>query len=290
MKIKVQSSKFEEGWGENAPFRSSIPSELRASFELRTSFFSRAFTLAETLVVITILATLIAVLMPALSKVRSASKTVVCSANMKTVTMEFRFFAEGDNAGGRGNSEVLGSGRFWINDFQDSLYRLDEFWDRGSANTATLSSSDDPMLCPAGASRLTKRKGFPCGREAVGPLEDVSIAVNMRLYRAVFEAQGKKLLASPTASHLSMRFLDRPYVPLVLDVDAQQAVARGVDPFYIAPPITGLVDPYATGRYWSPSERHGGKVLVGFIGGHVLSSSAPDKERWDWGYQAEVGR
>jgi prepilin-type processing-associated H-X9-DG protein len=246
--------------------------------------------LIETLVVIVILAVLLALLMPALSKVRNASKTVVCSSNMKTVVMEFRFFAEGNSERGRGHSEALGGGRFWINDFLDSVYRLDEFWDRGEAHIAMLTTSDDLMLCPAGASRLTKRKGFPCGRNAVGPLEDVSLAVNMRLYRAVFDAQGKKLLASPTASHVGTRILDRPYIPLILDVDAKHALARGVDPFYIAPPLQGVDDPYASGRYWSPSDRHGGKSIVGFTGGHVLTSDDPEKERWDWGYQAEVGR
>jgi prepilin-type N-terminal cleavage/methylation domain-containing protein/prepilin-type processing-associated H-X9-DG protein len=251
---------------------------------------TQAFTLIETLVVITILAVLLALLMPALSAVRRASKTVVCSANMKTLLMDFLFFAQGDSPGGRGDSEKLGARRFWINDFQDSVYRLDEFWDRGNTNAATLSASDHPMLCPSAAPRLTKRKGFPCGREAVGPLEDISLAVNMRLYRAVFEAQGKKLLASPTATHLSSRIVDRPYVPLLLDVNGQQAVTRGVDPFYIAPPLAGVDDPYASGRYWSPAQRHSGKTIVGFVGGHVLTSERPHQERWDWRFQGELGR
>lgn len=249
-----------------------------------------AFTLIELLVVIAIIGVLLAMLVPALSAVRRSSRAVVCSANMKTLLMNFRFFAEGDSAGGRGDSEKLGGGRFWINDFQDNLYRLDEFWDGGNANSATLSSSDHPMLCPAGASRLTKRKGFSCGRQAVVPVEDVSLAVNMRLYRAVFEAQGKRLLASPTATRLSPRILDRPYVPLLLDVDGKNAVTRGVDPFYIAPPLSGVDDPYASGRYWSPAGRHNGKTIVGFVGGHVLTSEKPQKERWDWSYQGELGR
>jgi len=249
-----------------------------------------AFTLIEMLVVISIVGVLLAMLIPALSAVRGSSKAVVCSANMKTLLMDFRFFAEGDSVSGRGDSEQLGPGRFWINDFQDSLYRLDEFWDGGSANTASLSSSNDPMLCPAAATRLTKRKGFPCGRQAVGPVEDISLAVNMRLYRAVFVAQEKKLLGSPTATHLSARILDRPYVPLLLDVDGKEAVTRGVDPFYIAPPLPGVDDPYASGRYWSPARRHNGKSIVGFVGGHVLTSKEPEKERWDWSSQGELGQ
>jgi prepilin-type N-terminal cleavage/methylation domain-containing protein/prepilin-type processing-associated H-X9-DG protein len=249
-----------------------------------------AFTFVEMLVVIAIIGVLLAMLMPALSAVRRSSKALVCSANMQTLLTDFRFFADGDSTGGRGKSEQLGRGRFWINDFQDSLYHMDEFWDGGSAATTTLSSSDSPMLCPAGARQLTKRKGFPCGRQAVSPVEDVSLAVNMRLYRAVLDVQGKKLLASPTATHLSTRILDRPYVPLILDVDGKQAVAGGVDPFYVAPPIPGVDDPYASGRYWSPARRHNGKTIVGFVGGHVLTSEKPEKERWDWSYQGELGR
>lgn len=263
---------------------------VRFTLPLRLRAERHAFTLVETLVVVAIIGLLLAMLMPALSAVRRSAKAIVCSANLQTLLKDFHFFANGESEGGRGDSEQLGPGRFWINDFQDSVYHIDEFWDGGSAVTATLSSSDSPMLCPAGASRLTKRQGFPCGHQAIGPADDVSLAVNMRLYRAVFDAQGKKLLASPTATYLSARILDRPYVPLILDVDGKRAVASGVDPFYIAPPIPGVDDPYAAGRYWSPARRHNGKTIVGFLGGHVLNSEMPEKERWDWGYQGELGR
>lgn len=250
----------------------------------------RAFTLIETLVVISIITVLLSILLPALSSARQASKTIVCTANMKTVVMEFGFFADGTSAGGRGDSELLGGNKFRINDFQDSLYQLDEFWDRENDSVGTLRSADSLALCPVGARRLTKRKGLPCGREAVGPVEDVSMAVNMRLYRAVFKIKGMQLLASPSATHVSNRILRHPYVPLILDVDGQEAARKGVDPFYIAPALEDVDDPYATGRYWSPSKRHGGKTVVGFIGGHVLSSTQPEEEHWDWSYQGELGR
>lgn len=250
----------------------------------------RAFTLIEMLVVISIISLLIAILLPAINSVRSASKTIVCSANMKTIVMEFRFFADGTSASGRGDSESLGRNRFSINDFQDSLYHLDEFWDRGEKTVGTLDNQKEIILCPASAPRLTKRKGLPCGREAVGPVEDISLAINMRLYRAVFEVKGKRLLASPSATHVSSRILDHPYVPLIMDVDGRDASNQGVDPFYMAPPLNNVDDPYMKGRYWSPSRRHGGKTVVGFVGGHVLSSPHPEKERWNWRYQGELGR
>ncbi len=250
----------------------------------------RAFTLIEMLVVVAIITLLLTILMPALGAARNAAKTVVCASNMKTITMEFGFFADGTSAFGRGDSEALGGNRFRINDFQDALYKLDEFWELGSQTTGLLSADHTLAMCPAGAPSLTKRKGLPCGREAVGPMEDVSIAMNMRLYRAVFNVRGKKLLASPNTTVVSPRTLSRPYAPLVMDVDGRAAAKQGVEPFYIAPPIAGQDDPYARGRYWSPAKRHAGKTLVGFLGGHVLSSLHPEREHWDWGHQAEVGR
>ena len=251
-----------------------------------------AFTLIEVLVVIAILAILLSVLLPALHSVRQASRTVVCSSNMKSITMEFRFFAEGTGERGRGDSQKLGGSRFWINDFQDSLYGLDEFWNLGEANSGVLKAPSELMLCPSAARQLEKRRGLPCGREAVGPAEDVSIALNMRLYRAVFEAKEKRLLASPLATRVSIRILDHPYVPLGMDVDGRVAVGKGVDPFYIAPPLRNADpdDPYATGRFWSPSKRHGGKTIIGFVGGHVLSSRQPEEEKWDWSHQGETGQ
>lgn len=242
------------------------------------------------LVTISIIAILLSILLPAISSARRGAKTIVCSANMKAIVMEFGFFADGTSEGGRGDSESMGGNRFRINDFQDSLYGLDEFWDRGDESVGSLMNQKELALCPAGAPNLTKRRGLPCGREAVGPVEDVSIAVNMRLYRAVFNIRGKKLLASPLATHVSSRILSHPYTPLIMDVDGKAAARKGVDPFYMAPPLKGGDDPYASGRYWSPSDRHGGTTVVGFIGGHVLRSAKPEEEHWDWSYQGEFGR
>lgn len=250
----------------------------------------RAFTLIEMLVTISIIAVLLAILLPAISSARQAAKTIVCSSNMKTIVMEFGFFADGTSEGGQGDSEALGGTRFRINDFQDSLYHLDEFWDRGEDTVGSLNNSKELALCPAGAPSLTKRRGLPCGREAVGPVEDVSLAVNMRLYRAVFDFKGKQLLASPSATHVSAKILDHPYVPLIMDADGRAAASKGVDPFYMAPPLKDTDDPYSDGRYWSPSDRHAGKTVVGFIGGHVLRSEKPEEERWEWSYQGEFGR
>lgn len=164
---------------------------------------------------------------------------------MKTIALEFDFFASGNSEGGRGRSETLGGDRFWINDFQDSLYKLDEFWDLREQDTGHVEIGDNPMLCPAGARRLTKRKGLPCGRESVGPVEGVSLALNMRLFRAVVDFQGKRILAPAAATHVFSRIRNHPYVPLVMDVDGKDAAKHGIDPFYIAPPLPDTAGPYA---------------------------------------------
>jgi len=239
-------------------------------------------------VVVAIIAVLLGLLIPALNAVRGSAKQLVCAANLRSVVSDFNAFVDGTHPLGRGDSESLGPGYSRINDFQNLLYRLDEYWDQGSARTATLSSDKDAMLCPAGAATLTRHIAQPCGREALDPVADVSIALNMRLYRPVINFHGKNVLAPTAASLVSSRILDHPYVPLALDVDGAKMIERGIDPFYLAPKIDGSDDPYATGKYWVQSSRHGRSLNVGFVGGHVLSSSHPESERWNWSYQAEV--
>ncbi len=196
---------------------------------------------------------------------------------------------DGNSAEGQGDSEKLGRNRFYVNDFQDSMYKLDEFWDLGAATSGPIRADKSVMLCPDGPSDLIKRKGFPCGNEAVGPSQDVTLAMNMRLHRGVVQFGGASLLAPAAVSKLRANILNHPYIPLVMDVDGQEAANRGLDPFYMAPPIQGTDDPYADGRYWMPSFKHGGKVNVAFVGGHVMSSRAPEKEGWNWGYQVTPG-
>ena len=249
-----------------------------------------AFTLLEMLVVMATIALLIAILLPALSSARGTVKALACSSNMRTVAMEFSLFAEGQNEAGRGDSERLGSGRFWMNDFVEQLYGIDEFWDLGENAKGTLGDSGEAMLCPAAGAKLTKRRGLPCSTEAVGPAGNISVAANMRLFRGTVLFKGREVLAPANGTYVSAQIIHHPYVPLVMDVNGQEAAERGNSPFYTAPPVAGDYGPYATGRYWMPSDRHHGKMNVAFVGGHVLSSTSPEKERWDWGYQAGVGR
>ncbi len=247
-------------------------------------------TLVELLVVISIIALLLGILSPAISHARSAMKQMKCSSNMRAVVMDFQFFASGQSQFGQGDSERLGRGRFQINDYQDHLYRLDEFWDLADESSGTLSVRDELMMCTAGTAQLTKKRGLPCGNEAIEPPEGVSIAVNMRLYRSVVPWGSASLLSPVAGTQLRSNVLDHPYVPLLMDVDGEEATRRNIEPFYTAPPRLGEDGPYADGRYWMPSRRHSGRTNVAFVGGHVLSSEHPEKETWNWGFQAQFGQ
>lgn len=248
------------------------------------------FTLIELLVVVAILTLLLSILGPAMSSVRQQVKGLRCLSNMKSIVFEFRLFAGGVSAGGRGDSETLGSNRFWIDDFQESLYGIDEFWSAADRDKETLFANRAMMLCPAGPRQLDKRRGLPCSNEAIGPSQDVSFALNMRMRRAAIMFHGSNVLAPVAATHVRSSVLDHPSVPLILDVDGREAARRGNEPFYVAPAIPEKDDPYSDGRYWTPSARHHGKTHVGFVGGHVVASDRPGDEPWDWAYQGDVGQ
>jgi prepilin-type N-terminal cleavage/methylation domain-containing protein/prepilin-type processing-associated H-X9-DG protein len=249
-----------------------------------------AFTLIELLVVIAVVAILVAILLPALRSVRDQAKRVLCASNLRSIAIDFQFFADGNSPLGRGDSTQLGRNRFRINDFQDAMYRLDEFWDQGDVQSGVLDASEQVSLCPAGVNRLTKFAGLPCGRDSLSPAEDVSLAFNMRLYRATVEVAGMPLLAPVSVTNVRADILSHPYVPLVMDVNGEEASDRGFEPFYIAPALSYVDDPYADDHFWTPSSRHGKRTNVAFVGGHVLSSRRPERETWNWDYTGSVGR
>lgn len=240
-----------------------------------------------------LLALFTSILLPSLQRMRANVQALVCASNMKSVAVEFSLFAE-SAVSTRGNSDALGPKRFWINDFQERLYRIDEFWDEPNSDTTILQGRGELMLCPATKGPLIRRRGLPCSSAALGPANNVSMAMNMRLYRAEIEFQGDMHLAPANSTQVLSRVVHHPYVPLLLDVNGEQSLTNGVEPFYTAPPLDGLASqddgrPYSSGQYWMPSSRHDGRTNVAFVGGHVLSSTNPATERWDWAYQATWG-
>jgi len=247
----------------------------------------RAFTLIEMLVVMAIIAVLLALLIPSLISAREQMRSLKCASNMKWTAFQFQLFADGTTEAGRGDSEDLGPNRFQVADFHESIYGIDEFWNHGGMLEAKLTAGNSVMVCPSAPGYLSTIPGGPC-EDSIEPRENVTLAINMRLYRPVVDDGGHKRIAPPAAAFLTPRTLSHPYAPLMIEVDGAAAVSRGADPFYMAPPLKGEQDPYTNGRYWSPARRHGGRTVVSFLGGHVLSSTAPANETWDWAYQAQV--
>jgi prepilin-type N-terminal cleavage/methylation domain-containing protein/prepilin-type processing-associated H-X9-DG protein len=252
----------------------------RAGHRVRASA-AGGFTLLELLVVIVILVVLVGMLAATIAKVRGATKTFLCKNNLKTVAFEFFQFGDEFARPYRGGSDD-GRPGFHIDDFQERVYRVAEFWDGGGASQADYDPASQPLMCPAGPRPLQRRAGLPCQAYAVTPAENVSVAFNMRLARASVTIQGRPVLRDV---RLGRQIFKYGSVPLAFDVDGREAVRRNVLPYYSAPPA-GDAGKYADGLLWFPATAHEGKVNVCFVGGHVLSSSSPETEpAWNWKYQ-----
>lgn len=245
---------------------------------------SGGFSLLELLVVMAILALLTSIMLGSLAKVRSAGRAVVCMNNLKTVGQEFFLFADGGYRAYRVDNDPQSRHLFRLEDFQEKLYRIHEFWDSGSAAEVPLDSNKHMLVCPAseGARALVKRKDLPCSSLAIAPPEGVSVGFNMRLDQVATTFNGWSRLQR---TRLSARVLDRAEVPLAFSVDGLAAAEKGVLPYYAAPPAgdTGL---YGTGRFWFPSLRHDGKMNVVYVGGHVHRTADPGTAaQAHWKYQ-----
>ncbi len=242
---------------------------------------SPAFTLLELLVVVTIIALILSILATAIRNVRVATKSFVCKNNLKTVGFDFYQFADEYARPYRGDSDD-GRPGFHVEDFQERVYRIAEFWDGGAETELACDPARQPLMCPAAPRQLRRHAGLPCGAYAVTPAENVGVGFNMRLAYASVYVGGRPVLREV---RVSPQILEHGSVPLAFDVDGQAAVQRDVLPYYSAPPA-GDTGRYGSGLLWFPRSGHHGKVQVSFVGGHVLSSSRPEQESaWDWKYQ-----
>jgi len=245
----------------------------------------RALSLVELLVVVAIIAVLLAILVGTLSRVRGAAHSFMCKNKLKTVAFEFFQFADPVGYVNRGDSDALDLRGFKIEDFQERVYRISEFWDAGAQTQVDYKSDEQPLLCAAGPQKLTRRKGLPCQNNAVSPPENVSVGFNMRLDKMSQQVGGVWVLKNV---RLTKRILEHPSVPLAFDVDGRSAAESGRLPHYSAPPA-GDPGIYGNGQFWFPSSRHGGQTNACFVGGHVLSSRNPETDAgWDWKYQHPV--
>ena len=239
----------------------------------------RGFTLLELLVVVAIIALLLSIVLASLAKARRAAQTVMCMNNLKTVGQEFFVFADG--GGGARQTPGRDSRLFHLEEFQEKLYRIDEFWDAGNKNQAVVDSKH-PLACPAVKAVMLKTKGLPCSGSAISPPEAVSIGFNMRLYQVSIVFNGRQRLQR---TWLSPRILEKPELPLAFGVDGKEADNKGVLPHYAAPPA-GDTGPYGSGLFWFPSLRHEGKLNVAHVGGYVQRARDPGRSaRANWKYQ-----
>lgn len=244
------------------------------------------FTVIELLVSVGIVSLLAAILLPAMSAGRQAAKDLECRAQFRDVTQRFINFADEGGIGLRGESAALGE-RFQIEDFQESIYQVDEFWVGPESERTQLDGGDSPLACPASNGSLERRAGLPCSAGGIGPARNVSAGFNKRLETRTRSVRGRLF---PANAYLSSKILTQPDVPLVFDVDGKIAEERDITALYSAPPILTdkWVDIYESGKNWFPGLRHRGRMNVGFVGGHVLSSAHPTEEPWwQWGYQPD---
>lgn len=235
----------------------------------------------ELLVVVAIIGLLVSVMAASLSKARQASRAVKCMSNFKTVSQEFFLFADDHgryrSGGSRGNSRL-----FSLEDFQEKLYRIDDYWDAGPVTEREIDVTKLPLACPAASGTLRKQKGLPCSSNAVGPPENISVAFNMRLYQVTTMVMGWPIFKR---TRLDERILERGTVPLAFCADGEEAVDKGVVPYYAAPPA-GELNLYGTGQFWFPSLRHSNTMNVAYIGGHVLRLADADNiKSAAWRYQ-----
>ncbi|MFQ5430517.1 MAG: prepilin-type N-terminal cleavage/methylation domain-containing protein [Phycisphaerae bacterium] len=239
---------------------------------------ARGFSLVELLVVLSVVGLLLAILLPALSGSRRLALNLKCVAQMQKIGFEFRMFADDFAVRSRGDSAAHGANAFVADDFVDSLYRIDEFWDVALAPLVPYDPTRELMMCPAGPKKLYRRPKRTAFQLGVWPPEHVSLAMNRRLWRDGLQP-GIKIITS--------KVLDCPDVPVILDVDGFAAVGAGRRPVYIAPPV-GIEDDYEEGTYWFPAFRHNGRMNVVFVDRHVASSDHPrDEPSWRWRYHPE---
>ncbi|MCP4593992.1 MAG: type II secretion system protein [bacterium] len=245
----------------------------------------RAYTLMELLVVVFLIALLMSILVPALVTARHTAKSFVCMDHLRSTSLRFRLFADSYTCGYRGDSAQYGS-RFDAMDFFESLYEVGEFWDSKEIHHEAY-PGQSRMTCPSAPTGLARYgRDIVPWTPAVAPREKVSFAMNRRLLLAPALKNGVPFEAPVL---LTERIFNHPRAPLFFDVDAEAAMKGVSDPTAKFMPFFCTPD-YFERNYWFPAMRHRGKMIVSFVGGHVLSTSDPLSEgQWCWDYFPSLG-
>jgi prepilin-type N-terminal cleavage/methylation domain-containing protein/prepilin-type processing-associated H-X9-DG protein len=240
------------------------------------------FTLVELLVVIAIIAILCALLLPAARGTLLAARSFKCQAAQRNVAFDFQVFGDDSLHGPRGDDSQLG-GRFRVETFIESQYRIDEFWGWGTETVHEMPdlNGNDLMRCPEVTGRVLLMRNTPCSAGGVQPPQAVSFGFNMRLH----VAEGRDAAGNPTARvgvPLTSMMLEQPDVPLLFDIDGAVAFQRERMPLFSAPKLSSEI---FSEDDWFPALRHGGRMNAAFLDGSVRETRDPVRaEGWNWAY------
>lgn len=244
-------------------------------------------TLIEVLISVAIMATLMTLLLPAIGGTRAAARSFKCLSSQRSIAFDFTIFADDSLHGWRGNDESLGR-HFRLETFQESQYRVDEFWGWGDEATHTMPdpSGNNIMRCSEVDGPITLRRNVTCSDGAVAPRANISFGFNIRLHageRSVTVGNVSRV-SVVRGIPLSLNVLDNN-APLVWDVDGPAADLKNANPIYTGPSLDSVT--FARDAYWYPALRHAGRLNVGFIDGSVRTSAHPlDEPGWAWGFSA----
>lgn len=241
----------------------------------------RGFTLIEVLVVLGIVAVLLALVLPMARGTVTTARSFSCQMGLRSTAYDFTVFADDVLHGPRGSDAT--DSTFTLASFQDSLYGVDEFWAWPSdPYTLPDARGNNPMRCSEVRGSITVRANAPCDAGGVGPLQNLSYGLNIRLH--IREVTSPAPAAAPLRLSSSSLASAGASVPLVWDVDAAAAAADEITPFYSGPSLNSPAV-FAGEQYWRPGLRHNRAMNVGFIDGHVASTRRPLSEtawRWDF--------
>ena len=241
----------------------------------------RAFTLLEILVTIAIIGVLLSLVLPIARSTIASARGFKCQMSQRSSAYDFNVFADDVYHGNRGR-DAGQTKRFRLDTFVASQYCLEEFWCWEGDNRHDFPDNDknDPLRCPEVKGIITVQRNLPCQSGGVNPWQYVSFGFNFRLKIA------ERAAPQSGIQQLWMRssIIAENSVPLLWDVDGERAAATSTAPFFSAPSL-GSTGFYSNDRYWFPAMRHNKGINVGFVDGHVESTTMPLSEpSWRWDY------